>query len=268
MPLIKKIESDGMRPTLAEVKSWAGEAGEILLANFRQRHQIRYKGRFDLVTEADTASEALIIQKIRTHYPNHEIVTEESGLFPGTQGTWYIDPLDGTINYAHGLPMFAVSMAYSEHGQTCLAVVYDPIRGEFFSAERGQGAYLNDERIQVSEAASLTDSLLVTGFPYNAWETPRNNLDNYGRFARLTQGVRRLGSAALDLCYVAAGRLDGYWELEIKAWDIAAGTLIVEEAGGRVTDMDGNPDYFQPPYSIIAAPAPLHAKMLDVIQDK
>jgi myo-inositol-1(or 4)-monophosphatase len=256
-----------MTPTLAEVKSWAGEAGEILLKNFRQRHQIHHKGRFDLVTEADTASEALIIKKIRTHFPDHEIITEESGHLPGAGGTWYIDPLDGTINYAHGMPVFAVSMAYSEAGQMRLAVVYDPIRGEFFSAERGQGAYLNQERIQVSEVTHLTDSLLVTGFPYNAWDSPLNNLDNYGRFARLTQGVRRLGSAALDLCYVAAGRLDGYWEIEIKSWDIAAGTLIVEEAGGLVTDMHGNRDYFHPPYSIIAAPAALHAEMLEVIQE-
>ena len=257
-----------MRPTLAEVKTWAGEAGKILLDQFLQPHQVTHKGLFDLVTEVDTASEELILRSIRGRYPGHTIITEESGEHPGQDGTWYIDPLDGTLNYAHGVPVFAVSMAYAEQGRTQLAVVYDPSRDECFSAERGRGAFLNDRPIHVSAIEQLSESLLVTGFPSNAWTSPNNNLDHFTNFNRVTQGVRRLGSAALDLCYVAAGRLDGYWELSIKVWDIAAGTLIIEEAGGRITDLQGNLDYFHPPYAMVAATPALHAGMLEIIQKK
>lgn len=263
---IENLESECMQPTLQEIKSLAIAAGEILCTNFQQSHAIRHKGRFDIVTEADTASEALIIAGIRSRYPDHTIVTEESGHLQGNDGTWYIDPLDGTINYAHGLPLFSISMAFAEHGQVQLGVVYDPWRKEMFSAERGKGAFLNDERLQASEIADLSDSLLVTGFPYNAYSSPNNNLDNYGKFARMTQGVRRLGSAALDLAYVAAGRMDGYWEISINPWDVAAGTLIVEEAGGVVTNLAGERDYFKPPYSIVAANAGLHPVMMQVLR--
>ncbi len=256
-----------MQPNLQEAKEWAAEAGEILCQKFTQRHQVRMKGKFDLVTEADTASEALLIDRIRTHYPEDKIISEESGLLEGNGGgTWYIDPLDGTINYAHGMPIFSVTLAYAEHNRVLLGVVYDPWRGEFFTAERGKGAFLNGEQIFVSEAAGLTESLLVTGFPYDAWNTSNNNLDNYGRFARLTQGVRRLGSAALDMAYVAAGRLDGYWEIIINPWDIAAGTLLVEEAGGLVTNTSGERDYMKTPYSIVAANPTIHAGMMAVLR--
>lgn len=256
-----------MQPNIHDVKAWAAEAGEVLCKNFRQHLDIRHKGRFDLVTQVDTESEAVIIENIRSRFPGHTIVTEERGLLEGSGGTWFVDPLDGTINYAHGMPMFAVSLAYAEKDQVMLAVVYDPIREEFYTAERGNGAFLNDTPIRVSQAAELSECLLVTGFPYDAWTSQVNNLDNYGNFARRTQGVRRLGSAALDLCYVANGVLDGYWELKIKPWDIAAGTLIVEEAGGKVTNLHGEADYMKPPYSVIAANPAIHAEMLAVLKE-
>ncbi len=258
-----------MQPDLQEIKDWAAQAGDILCQKFNQRIQVRMKGRFDLVTEADTASEALLIEKIRSRFPDDRIISEESGLLEGSGnggGTWYVDPLDGTINYSHGMPIFSVTLAYAQHNRILLGIIYDPWKGEFFTAERGKGAYLNDERIYVSGAATLTESLLVTGFPYDAWNTSNNNLDNYGRFARLTQGVRRLGSAALDMAYVAAGRLDGYWEIKINPWDIAAGTLLVEEAGGLVTNSNGEPDYMKAPYSIVAANPTIHAAMMAVLR--
>jgi len=161
-----------------------------------------------------------------------------------------------------------VSIAYAREGRVTLAAVYDPMRDELFTAERGRGAWNNGRRLQVSAETELQRSLLVTGFPYDAWSTPHNNLEFYGRFARLTQGVRRLGSAALDLCYVAAGRFEGYWELSLKPWDLAAGALIAAEAGARVTTLQGQPDYLQPPCSLLAAPPALHAKMLAVLDEK
>jgi myo-inositol-1(or 4)-monophosphatase len=181
---------------------------------------------------------------------------------------WYIDPLDGTVNYAHGVPFFAVSIGYAEGGLMRFGVVYEPLRDECFSAERGRGAWLNGLPIRVSGADELDRSLLVTGFPYDLRTHPENNLDNYARFARLSQGVRRLGSAALDLCSIASGRIDGYWEVRLNAWDLAAGGLIAQEAGATVTGLTGEPDWMEPPFSVLAANAPLHAQMLAVLQSK
>jgi myo-inositol-1(or 4)-monophosphatase len=254
--------------TLSQVEEIARGAGEILRAGFEREHQVTYKGAIDLVTEMDHQSEAFILAAIRRLLPGSSILTEEAGHLAGDEEhLWYVDPLDGTVNYAHGVPIFSVSIGYAYRGRTTLGVVYDPLRDETFSAERGRGAWLNGRPIHVSAARELKDSLLVTGFPYDTWNSPRNNLEYFGRFARLTQGVRRLGSAALDLCYVAAGRFDGFWELGINAWDIAAAGLLAEEAGARVTSVDGSPDYLAPPQSILAAPPALHPRMLAVLRE-
>ena len=170
------------------------------------------------------------------------------------------------MNYAHGVPIFCVSIACAWEGQTRLGVVYDPMRDELFSAERGRGAHLNARPLQVTRVAELRQALLVTGFPYDTWTAKVNNLEYFGRFARLTQGVRRLGSAALDACYVAAGRFDGFWELSLQPWDVAAAGLIAEEAGARVTNLQGGEDYLSPPQSVLAAGRVLYEKMLAVLR--
>ena len=216
----------------------------------------------------DQRSEAHILAQIRSKFPDHSILSEESGDHDGLpEHCWIVDPLDGTTNYAHGLPIFAVSIAYQHRGEITLAVVYDPMRDECFSAERGQGAWMNGEQIEVSTCPSLDISLLVTGFPYNIRSNHDTNLPYFAEFATKSQAVRRLGSAALDLCYVASGRLDGYWELRLSAWDVAAGMLIVREAGGMITDLDGGPNPLKPPYALITANPVLHPQMLAVIQD-
>jgi myo-inositol-1(or 4)-monophosphatase len=257
-----------MEPTIEIVELLARQAGEILLDGYGRPHDIDHKGRINLVTEVDTLSEEFLIREILKRFPDHTIVAEESGLKPGGRGEWHIDPLDGTVNFAHGIPCFAVSLAYAENGEIRLGVVYDPLLDECFTAERGGGAWLNEDRLQVSETRELVDSLLTTGFPYEKADGLERNLELYGRFAHLTQGVRRLGSAALDLCYVAAGRFDGYWELDLKTWDCAAGSLLVQEAGGRVTDITGSPAFFKPPISILAANPGIHNLMMAVINPK
>lgn len=263
-----------MKPTLPELEAMARKAGEILLEGFSTRPglerkvKIKYKGEIDLVTEMDTRAEALLISEIRQRYPSHAINTEESGELAGdARCTWYIDPIDGTVNYAHGVPLFAVSLAYAEENQVQLGVVFNPVAGEMFSAERGRGSWLNGQPLRVSSAATLIESLLVTGFPYNIRTNPRNNLELYSKFSLLSQGVRRLGTAAVDLCYVAAGRVDGFWEMEIKAFDVAAGGLIAEEAGAVVTTVYGNPDILTPPNSILAANPAIHEQVLRVIRE-
>jgi myo-inositol-1(or 4)-monophosphatase len=257
-----------MQPTLYEIQSMAIQAGKILRDGYGQKHNIQHKGPVDLVTEIDRRSEDFIVSRIQASYPDHTIITEESAPMAGNRQYWYIDPLDGTVNYAHGLPTFSVSIAYVENDQAKMGVVYDPLRDECFCAERGIGAFLNGEPLHVAHATRLVDSLLVTGFPYDIATTQANNLDYYGRFARLTQGVRRSGSAALDLCYVAAGRFDGYWELSLKTWDLAAGGLIAEEAGAKVTTAFGLPGYLTPPNSILAANPTLHQVMLATLLEK
>ena len=239
-----------MLPTLSDIERLARQAGEILRLGYEQEHEVRYKGAIDLVTEVDHQSERLLLAEIKRLFPGHQIVSEEIGLVPGRAGDeWFVDPLDGTVNYAHGIPAFSVSIAYAHDGLVRLGVVYDPLRDELFAAELGQGARLGRRRLQVSQVTELQRSLLVTGFPYDAWSTPHDNLENYARFARLTQGVRRMGSAALDLCYVGAGRFEGYWELGVSPWDIAAGALIAAEAGAIVTSVTGEADYLTPPCS-------------------
>jgi myo-inositol-1(or 4)-monophosphatase len=257
-----------MLPTLPDLERLARQAGEILRLGYGQEHQVDYKGAIDLVTEVDHQSEELLLGEIQRSFPGHQIISEEAGLLPGRLGDqWYVDPLDGTVNYAHGIPFFSVSIAYAHAGIVTLGVVYDPMRDELFTAERGRGARLNGRSLRVSSVTELQRSLLVTGFPYDAWSTPRNNLEQFSRFAKLTQGVRRLGSAAQDLCYVAAGRCEGYWELSVKPWDIAAGGLVASEAGATVTSLDGQPDYITPPCSVLAAPPVLHEKMKAILNE-
>lgn len=255
-------------PDLSDLVQLAAGAGAILREGCGNDHQITYKGPVDLVTEMDHRSEEYILGEIRRRFPEHSILSEESGDFNGSaEHCWYVDPLDGTTNYAHGLPIFAVSIGYQVHGRMEMAVVYDPMRDECFSAQRGVGAWLNGKPIRVSPCPDLNLALLVTGFPYSIRSSKNNNLHYFSAFATRSQAVRRLGSAALDLCYVACGRLDGYWEIKLSAWDLAAGVLIVSEAGGMITDLDGQPDVLKPPYALVTANPRLHAQMLDVIRE-
>lgn len=253
-------------PTLLDLEQLARDAGQILLAGYEMEHQIGHKGVIDLVTEIDRQSEDFLLNEIQRLFPGHNILAEETGEVNNRgDHRWYVDPLDGTVNYAHRIPIFCVSIAYAYAGVMKLAAVYDPMRDELFSADRGHGAWLNGRQLHASTTSELKNSLLVTGFPYDAWISPVNNLEYFARFAVQTQGVRRLGSAALDLCYVAAGRFDGYWELALKPWDVAAGGLIAEEAGAKVTSLEGGPEYLLPPQSILAAPPAIHDRMMEVI---
>jgi myo-inositol-1(or 4)-monophosphatase len=255
-----------MQPTLSDVTAIARQAGEILRQGYGHAHAIQFKGVIDLVTETDHRSEELIVNAIREKFPDHRIITEEAGTLSGDDDCcWYIDPLDGTINFAHDLPLFTVSVAYADHHQIQLGAVVEPMRDECFTAAQGQGAWLNGQPLRVSNASTLQESLLVTGFPYDMWQKPEEHLKYFGRFSTCSQGVRRLGSAALDLCYVAAGRLDGYWELSIKSYDIAAGALIAMEAGAVATRVDGAPDLLRSPCNILAANPVLHPLMLAVL---
>jgi myo-inositol-1(or 4)-monophosphatase len=225
-------------PRMAEI---AREAGELLMDFFRRRVKIEYKGDADLVTEADRSSEKLILERIRKNWPDHEVIGEEGArIETGGDYRWYVDPLDGTTNFAHGFPVFCVSLGLAFKGKRKAAVLYDPTRGELFAAELGKGAFLNGQKIEVSKTAKLAQSLVATGFPsHKRHKSP--NIYFYHQLTLRTHGVRRAGSAALDLANVACGRFDGFWEFNLNAWDTAAGILIVEEAGGRVTGFQGQP---------------------------
>jgi myo-inositol-1(or 4)-monophosphatase len=253
-------------PTLSYLERLARQAGEILRAGYQKEHKVDYKGVIDLVTEIDRQSEEYLLGEIQAEFPDHHILAEESGGTRGEGHQWYIDPLDGTVNYAHNIPIFSVSIAYASNAGLSLAAVYDPMRDEMFTAERGKGAHLNGNPLHVSDAVELQKSLLVTGFPYDAWNSEFDNFANFVHFSKMTQGVRRLGSAALDLCYVAAGRFDGFWELALSPWDVAAGGLICEEAGGRVTNVFGKSDYISPPQSILATTPGIYARMLEELE--
>jgi len=256
-----------MQPTLSYLETLARKAGAILSDGYSKEHQVKYKGVIDLVTEVDHQSEAYLLGEVRRDFPNHHIFSEETGIIEGSdEHIWYIDPLDGTVNYAHHIPIFTVSIAYAYSGVLTLGAVYDPMRDEMFLAERGKGATLNGKPLRVSITTDLQKSLLVTGFPYDAWNTEQDNFANFVKFGKMTQGVRRLGSAALDLCYVAAGRFDGFWELALKQWDVAAGGLVCEEAGARVTNVRGEADYISPPQSVVATTPGIHPRMLDELQ--
>ena len=250
-------------PTLFELEHLARRAGEILRAGYSKDHQVSYKGVIDLVTEIDHASEDYLLAEINGRWPGSYILSEETGITQGDQQhAWYVDPLDGTVNYAHGIPFFSVSIAYAYGGIMRLGTVYDPMRDEMFSAELDQGARLNGNPIHASSVSELQKSLLVTGFPYDAWDTEQDNFANFVHFAKLTQGVRRFGSAALDSSYVGAGRFDAFWELSLKPWDIAAGGLIAQEAGATVTNAKNQPDYLSSPQSVVAAAPGIHGQIL------
>ena len=247
----------------------ARDAGRILAEKFgRAALQISNKGEIDLVTEADLAAERFIIERIKSHYPRHAILAEEadaSGIKHEGAGEykWIIDPLDGTTNYAHGYPVFCVSIALERDGRIELGVIYDPLRDEMFSAERGEGATLNGRRIHVSEVEELNNAMLCTGFPYNVREMG-DFARHFYNFIMHAQGVRRDGTAALDLAYVACGRFDGFWEEGLRPWDVAAGLLLIEEAGGRVSYYDGSPfNVYTPP--ILASNGLVHDAMMRVL---
>ncbi|HZS50978.1 MAG TPA: inositol monophosphatase family protein [Bryobacterales bacterium] len=251
---------------LSAASEIAREAGALLARYFERRVAVEYKGEFDVVTEADRASESLIVSRLRTRFPHHSIVAEEgSGIERSSEFTWYVDPLDGTTNFAHGFPMFAVTMGLEQAGELVAAVTYDPLRDEFFSAEKGGGAYLNSRRLQVSRVSRLSESLLATGFPSRKRHGDVN-IYFYHQAAMLTHGVRRAGSAALDLAYVAAGRLDGFWEFRLNAWDIAAGLLLVREAGGCYSDMHGAEHRFDSP-ELLASNGLIHRELLSLFGD-
>ena len=246
----------------------AEKAGKILIKNLGKVKQIDYKGIVNLVTEIDRLSEKTIIDTILKRFPNHEILAEESKeKYNSSEYKWIIDPLDGTTNYAHGYPVVCISIALEIEGEIAMGIVYDPFRDELFYAEKGKGAYLNNKQIHVSKTDKLIRSLLSTGFAYNVRVTKDNNLVHFCKFSLLAQGVRRDGSAALDFCYTAMGRFDGFWEMNLSAWDMAAGSLIVEEAGGRITDLKGN-NFSIYNKNVVASNSLIHKAMIDVIAEK
>lgn len=246
----------------------ARDAGQLLLEKFGRKLNITKKGDINLVTEADLASERLIIERIKSYYPKHSILAEESGnaVIIGGENTWkwIIDPLDGTTNFAHGYPCFCVTLALEHDGEIVIGVTFDPTRNELFAAERGKGASLNNKPIRVSETDDLGNALLVTGFPYDFRDRP-DFARHFSEFLLRSRGVRRDGSAAIDLAYVACGRFDGFWEEGLNPWDVAAGLLLIEEAGGQVTYYNGSPlSIYTPP--ICASNGLLHSQMLDVLR--
>lgn len=240
----------------------AHRAGALLRAAQERERSVESKGHADVVTDADKASEALIVAAIREQFPDHAIVAEEGGAAAGAgEYQWLVDPLDGTLNFLHGMPVFCVSLALLRSGEPHLGVVYDPMRGELFAAERGGGARCNGRPLRVSHTRRLAQALLTTGFPYNRFSQPDNNLREHNHLLLKAQDVRRPGSAALDLCYVAAGRSDAHWELGLSPWDVAAGALIALEAGATVTDWQDQPwRPFVP--RIVASNGAIHAELI------
>jgi myo-inositol-1(or 4)-monophosphatase len=245
----------------------AREAGALIANYLERRIPYETKGEFDLVTEADRASERLVVERLRTHFPSHGIVAEEGGGHASPSDyCWFVDPLDGTTNFAHGFPVFNVTMGLARAGEIVAGVVYDPTRQEMFSAERGAGAYLNHRRIHVSGVKKVSDSLASTGFPSRK-RHHNVNIHFYYQLAMASHGVRRTGSAAVDLAYVACGRLDYYWEFGLKPWDMAAGTLLVEEAGGRISDMRGGPHSVTTSEHLLADNGALHDEVLGAFDE-
>jgi myo-inositol-1(or 4)-monophosphatase len=235
------MTSNHSQDLIAPMQSMAREAGALLMSYFDRQIKIEYKGDADLVTVADRKSEALILERIRAQFPAHDVIGEEgTRIESGSDYKWYVDPLDGTTNFAHGFPVFCVSLGVRFLGRSAVGVIYDPTRDEMFSAEAGKGATLNGKPIHVSSTSRLSDCLLGTGFPsHKRHKNP--NIHFYHQLTLRSHGVRRAGSAALDLCNVASGRFDGFWEFNLNPWDTAAGVVIAEEAGARITDFSGGP---------------------------
>jgi myo-inositol-1(or 4)-monophosphatase len=246
------------------------KAGAIQMAGRASGFRVDKKGSIDLVTEVDVECERMCRTALAERFPDHDVLAEEleSGPAqrPPSRYRWVFDPLDGTTNYAHGLPIFCASLALEIDGRGEVAAIFDPTRQELFTAERGEGAFLNGTRLAVSRTSTLIDSLLVTGFPYDVHEQNAALVGLFGAFLKQARAVRRLGSAALDLCYVAAGRFDGFWEQRLKPWDVAAGGLIVAEAGGRITGMDGSAFDVSAAH-LVASNGHVHPAMMDVIRE-
>ncbi len=253
---------------LALAKKTARDAGEMLRKKFNKDIKVSYKGSVNLVTNCDREAQNIIYNGIREHFPQHDFLAEE-GLDKekGNKYRWIIDPLDGTTNYAHGYPIFCISIALEWNREIILGVVFDPMREEMFWAIKGNGAFLNGKRIKISTVKELDRSLLSTGFPYDIRTSEINNINNFVRVIKVAQAVRRDGSAALNLCYVASGRFDGFWELKLYPWDVAAGSLILSEAGGKVSDFkNGKFNIFEK--EILATNGFIHRQMLSVLQNK
>jgi myo-inositol-1(or 4)-monophosphatase len=241
-------------------------AGRLLRERCDTKFAVAHKGVVDLVTEVDLAAEAMIVAAIRKAFPSHSILAEENpGAATDAAVKWVIDPLDGTTNYAHGYPFFSVSIGLEIDGAVEWGAVFDPLRNDLYTARRGEGAFCNSTALRVSEVGALDASLLATGFPYDIRTSSQTNLKNFCAFAVRTQGVRRSGSAAIDLCHVAAGRLDGFWELKLNPWDCAAGYLIVREAGGVVTNFRGRPGSIYE-REVIASNGLIHQEMIAVLE--
>lgn len=256
-----------------EIRGWvafaeeiARGAGGILKEYYGRRHEIRFKGEINLVTDVDRRSEAYLMERIRGTFPDHGILSEESREIPSSSSyRWIVDPLDGTTNYAHDYPCFCVSVALERDGELLAGAVFDPMLEESYTAGAGSGAFRNGKRISVSETRDLRRSLLATGFAYDVRSSADNNFDYFRQFVLSGQAIRRDGSAALDLCYLACGRFDGFWELQLKPWDTAAGLLLLREAGGTATLLDGSPyDIYQP--EILASNGKIHGQMREVVE--
>ena len=265
LPYDQDISSDTL---LSVATAAARQAGAVLTECTRAGFQIEHKEIINLVTDADHQAEQRIIDVIHEAFPTHRVLAEERGLTEQSPSRykWVIDPLDGTTNFAHGFPAYCVSIGVECDGRGIIGVVYDPTRDELFTAQIGHGAYLNGAPISVSTTDHLDRALLVTGFAYDIRETLNNNLNHFTRFALKVQGLRRTGTAALDLCYVAAGRFDGFWEVALNPWDMAAGVVILREAGGKVTNFKGAPHSIYE-RELVASNSPIHQAMLDLLQE-
>lgn len=250
--------------------SAAREAGAYIKRSTGKIKKIHYKGEINVVTDVDRKAESIIVGRIKRKFPSHSIIAEESSYGrehvsrEKKEFRWIIDPLDGTTNFLHGFPVFCVSIAFECRNRIVLGVVYDPTRDELFLAEKGKGAFLNKKRICVSETGSIKKSLVVTGFAYNVKRARNNNINNFAKFIKAAQAVRRVGSAAIDLCYVACGRFDAFWELYLHPWDTAAGMLIVKEAGGKITKFDGS-KYGISDKEVLASNPKIHSKMVAIL---
>jgi myo-inositol-1(or 4)-monophosphatase len=256
-----------MEDTLAFAIDTARRAGALLKKRIGSILQVEHKGAIDLVTDADMEAEDLIVRAIRGKFPGHTIVTEEQKQEEKNPlYKWYVDPLDGTTNFSHGYPIFAVSIAHEIKNTLVLGVVYDPMRDELFQASRGKGTYLNEDRVSVSRVDDIDKSLLSTGFPYDLRKNPEKPMREFNKFLVIAQALRRDGSAALDMAYLACGRFDGFWERNLGPWDTAAGQVIIEEAGGIVTNYEGKP-HRPGSRTILASNGLLHFQMMEVLKE-
>jgi len=245
-------------------KNSALKAGKIITKNLGEKIEVGHKGKYDLVTKMDMKSEKYIVESINERFPDHDIVTEETDLGgTGSDYVWYIDPISGTTNYAHSLPVFSVSVGLTYQGKVIAGAANDPLREELFYASKGNGAYLNNEEIHISDVDKLKDAVLGTSFPYDEDER-KVNLKYFNKLMPNVQGLRRSGSVAVDLPHVACGRMDGFWAIHLKPWDLAAGKLIVKEAGGKVTKLDGDEHHVREPY-IMATNGKIHDEMIEVL---